>query len=357
LHRSHIEYIVRKLNYYKSDRKDDSPPFQRTGDWYLTSCAMSRWEHQPKYEGHIPMDVKPSMGVKEQEGVSVVHCFSCKYTSGLLGLVRDFAGHAIPEGLMTREEYQDLLAYVELAEEDDTLQIVGVDHSTVVPVPQEILDCLGGLTSEEGIEYAKSRGITGEDVELWQIGYSEKEQRLLFPIIAYNRTIPLVQGRTLEENPTDKKYKNFPFGVEKQDYLYGEHLISDETEVLIAVEGMMDAVSTNRVLRENDMFPEYVCLGLLGSEPSNMQLRKIISWGKEVIPFCDNDNPGKLANKKLLDGLKNYVDVSLIEYPITQDKLDPDTLRERVIGIIGRRKSWLSVKLEKLFAIAGESNG
>jgi len=362
MHRSHIEYIIRKLHFYKTGRKDDSPPFQRTGEWYLTSCVLSRWNHEPKYGGHIPMDVKPSMGVKEQEGVSVVHCFSCKTTTGLMGLVQEFGAHAIPEGLMTTAEYDDLLAYIELAEEDDTLTINRIDKREDEPVPPDMLECLGGLTNPVGIAYAKERRLTGEDVELWQIGYHERTNRLMFPLITYSRKIPMVQGRILL--PDDEierikapKYKNFP-NIEKQQYLYGEHLVTDETEVLVVVEGILDAITLNREFRTAGMSPQYIAVGVMGSELGDHQLQKLVAWGNEVVAFGDNDNAGKLLNKQIVEKLKNYVGVSTVEYPdYGNSKLDPDKLGAQAVKMVEKRTYWLQIKLGHLFRKAGLSDG
>lgn len=347
MHRQHIEYVVRRLHYLKTERRSDSPDFRPTGDWYMTNCLLSRWTHQPKYEGHVPMDNNPSMGIKEQEGISTVHCFSCKFKSGLLGLVQEFARYAIPEGMMTTKERDDLIAYIALAEEDDTLVIHGKEHKRVVPVPDDVLECLGELY-DGGADYAESRGIEPEDVELWKLGYSEKYRRLMFPIIDYFGHIPMVQGRTVDEvTPDNPKYKNYPSGVEKQHYLYGEHLITEETETLLVMEGMLDVISANRHLRKAGLFPKVLAVGLMGSEPHGMQLQKIIRWAKEAVPFGDNDAPGKLMNKKLEESLKDYMEVSRVYYP--EGYKDPDELGERVIEVYNNRRNWLQDKLESMF--------
>lgn len=347
MQRHHIEFVVRKLHYYKTQRQTDNAAFNPTGGWWMTNCLMSRWNHGKKYEGHIPMDNKPSMGVKEQEGISSVHCFSCKYSSGLMGLVKDFGHHAIPEGLMTTEEYQDLLAYVVLAEEDEYIEVDGNLRKKAEPVPDDILDCLGEVF-DDGAEYAEKRGLTAQDVELFKIGWSEKYERLMFPIITHTEHIPMVQGRILGTPDADTpKYKNYPRNFEKQQLLYGEHLVTDETEVLVVVEGMLDVVAVNRHLREAGMSPHYVCVGLMGSEPNQVQLAKILSWSREVIPLGDNDSPGKLMNKKLSDELSKLMEVSTLKYP--EGVNDPDELGAEVVELLNERKNWLQGRLELLF--------
>lgn len=349
MHRSHIEYVVRKLHYFKTERRDDRPAFTSTGGWYMTNCVLSRWNHEPKFPGHKPMDNNPSMGVKEQHGISTVHCFSCKHKSGLLGTVKEFGSHAVPEGLMTTDELQDLLSYILLAEEDDSVPIY-VQEKTNEAVPEDVLDCLGRLEDERAIAYAEKRGLTGPDVELFRLGYSERYDRLMFPIVAYNGRIPLVQGRTLAPVDVDNpKYKNFPRGVEKQDYLYGEHLITDDTETLVVVEGQVDVIAVNRKLRELGRFPKELCVGTMGSEPSEAQMEKIRRWAREVVPFGDNDSPGKLMNRKMQLALKDLMPVSVIDYPEGTDGFDPDRLGDRVIAMLDARKTYLEHRLELLF--------
>lgn len=349
MHRNHIEYVVRKLHYFKTERRDDAPAFKDAGGWYMTNCVLSRWNHEPRFPGHKPMDANPSMGVKEQEGISTVHCFSCKHKSGLLGTVKEFGSHAVPEGLMTQDELQDLLSYIILAEEDDSVPIRVVAKSTEA-VPEEILDTLGTLEDERAIAYAQKRGLTGEDVELFRVGYSERYDRILFPIISYNGRIPLVQGRTLGKVDVDTpKYKNFPRGVEKQDYLYGEHLVTEETEILVVSEGQLDVIAFNRRLREHGLFPKIVCVGTMGSEPSEAQMEKIRRWAREVVPFGDNDSPGKLMNRKMELALKDLMPVSVISYPEGTEGFDPDTLGERAIDMLHARKTYLQHRLEIAF--------
>lgn len=347
MQRHHIEYVVRKLHYFKSGRQTDKADFNPTGGWFMTNCLLSRWTHEKKYGGHIPMDDHPSMGVKEQEGVSTVNCFSCKFKSGLMGLVKEFGHYAMPEGLMTQDEYSDLMSYVILAEEDDYVEINGEMKKKAEPVPEDILECLGEVY-DEGADYAEKRGLSPEDIELFQIGWAEKYERLMFPIITRAGFIPMVQGRVIGEPDVDTpKYKNFPRNFEKQQLLYGEHLVKDETEILVIVEGMADVVTANRHLREAGMYPTYVALGLMGSEPHEFQLAKIVAWGREVIPFGDNDSPGKLLNKKLADKLKHLVEISLVTYP--EGINDPDELGEGILQVLDERRNYLQNRLEMLF--------
>lgn len=350
MHRRDIEYIIRKLHYFKTERKDDSPVINPTGEWWMTSCVLSRWTHEKKSEFHVPMDYNPSMGIKEETGSSVAHCFSCKHTNGLLNTINEFAHHAIPEGLMTKEEHKDLLSYAMLAEEDDT-EIVRPSFVTQQePIPEAILQCLGEIHDEEAANYLEKRGFTGEDVELFKIGYSSSHERIMFPIISYNGDISVVQGRILGQPSSDTpKYKNYPKNVKKQNYLYGEHLVTEDTKIIVLVEGQADVVKGNQYLRKHGYSPEYLVLGVMGSELSQEQTEKLKGWAKEVIPFGDNDSPGKLMNKKAQDVLKNYMQVGIIQYPEGTEGADPDSLGDRFIDILDKRKNYLQFKLEMMF--------
>jgi hypothetical protein len=97
---------------------------------------------------------------------------------------------------------------------------------------------------------------------------------------------------------------------------------------------------------------------VMGSSPSDAQMQKIENWSREVVPFGDDDNPGKLMNKKLTKALKNKMKVSTVKYPKAEEIgiklkegecLDPDKLGVHIIEMIEQRRNYLEMQLELLF--------
>ena len=99
--RAHIEYVLRKLGAER---------FTYSSDWVMTNCVLAKWTHE---KGR---DSNPSFGVRESSGISGAHCFSCKFSGGLISLIRTYGRYAIEEGTATKEEIDELVDYVLLAE-------------------------------------------------------------------------------------------------------------------------------------------------------------------------------------------------------------------------------------------------
>ena len=80
---------------------------------------------------------RPSAFV-ESSGISGAHCFSCKFSGGLISLIGLMGGYAIAEGTATKEEIDELVDYVLLAEEDTgDFRVKGMFLDQPVTVPQE----------------------------------------------------------------------------------------------------------------------------------------------------------------------------------------------------------------------------
>ena len=338
--RSDIEYILRKLG-------TDTSKMKRSGDWYMVSCPLAPWTHSKG------TDLNPSFGVREGTGISGVNCFSCGYKGGMMGLVREYARYALPEGRITEEEIQQLVDYVIIAE-DEEVEVGTTVRIGPAPVSQELKDCLGVYHP-----YFKERGIPEEIARAWQLGYVEKffdpntmesmNDRVLFPIfenMGARLELRGVTGRALGDDA--KKYKNSPKDFKKADYLYGEWLRPEKARKIIVVEGPIDVIKVSMHLLDNyDKYGlDYWVVGLMGAHPSSTQTKKLIEMAEEVIIMTDNDPSGKLGKKHLIEALSSSVAVSAVAW--AEYMKDPDDAADALGELIDGRKFVLEDKLAKL---------
>lgn len=318
---------------------------QMSGEWVRCSCPLAPWKHAGG------TDSRPSFGVREDKGISGVHCFACGFSGGLLSLVWEYGRHAIEERIWTVEDMKQLEDFVILAEDEDVVEPPTRVPSSQVVIDEKLRDCLNRMHP-----YFESRGIDEDTVGRWELGYVEEYvdeetgydmvQRVLFPV--YERKEKLLSlrgivGRTyVDEEP---KYKNVPPRFPKSEYLYGAWLIEDQRRIVV-VEGPIDCVVLNQRLIEAGMGEEFFAVALLGASPSKVQMSMLCDMSDEVVCMLDNDPSGRLGTQKLIDGLDALVVVSVVDWP--DDVKDPDDVGADVVSMIQNRMSVLQHRLSRL---------
>ena len=330
--RADIEHVLRALG---------STEFRYSGDWVMTNCPLARWTHSKG------KDSRPSFGVQITRGISPVNCFTCDVSGGMLSLIREYSYYALREGLVTQDQIQSLREYVLLAEEDmdvDTDLIV-VDQ---VVIPEWVEEHLGQYHP-----YLSARGIDEETAMLWNLGFVPSKdfdvERVLFPLYnpaAKRKELSGVIGRSV--GGEDPKYRNYPARFAKSRYLYGEHLVPEDTETIIVVEGPIDAIKVNMLLQKEKQFAGMWCVATMGAKASSFQIRKLAGLCTEAVIMYDNDPAGKLGQKSLVEELRNRVVVSLVEWENEGD--DPDTVGEKIYDMLENRKLEIECRLKSLLS-------
>lgn len=309
-----------------------STKFTDSGESVQTNCPLAKWEHDSG------KDSRPSLGVKEDTGMSFFHCFTCNNSGGLMTLVRTYASYAIPEGIITQERVKELVDFIFLAEDEEvevSPQIVEIPKP-----PDNILTALGTWH-----DYFQSRGISKETFELWNLGFHDSTSRAMFPVYDNKEVVGLVGRTTLDDAV---KWKNYPPKFKKSAYLYGLHLKKKQPSVIV-VEGPIDTIKVNDWVDD-----DYWCVGLLGAEPSKTQMDLLIDNAEEVIIMLDNDSSGKRGQKALIEGIGKRTILSLVEYP--EEVNDPgalaeegeDKAKEMIMSMLNNRISSLEWQLHSL---------
>ena len=319
-----IETVLKKMG---------SREFKYSGDWVMTNCPLAPWTHDKGTDSH------PSFGVLVKKGISPANCFACGFSGGMLSLIREYGQKAIKDGLVAEEDVMELTDYVLLAEEDTDIEDRIVFEDIPTP-PQDLIEGIGIWN-----EYFEGRGITKKAFEEWQLGYSKKERRALFPVYDQKGIAPVgIVGRAVEGQ--EPKYKNYPPRFKKSKYLYGEHLLSSEgIEKLIVVEGPIDAISIWQKIG-NEGLDGVGVVSLLGAKPSDDQIDKIIALAqKEIVLMLDNDSTGIRGAQMVHDKIKNRKPLFVVDYP---EGIDEAEQVESVKELLDSKVSYFWKSVERI---------
>lgn len=174
--------------------------------------------------------------------------------------------------------------------------------------------------------YAVTRGLTIETCNAWELGYDKKNKRLVFPVRRHDGNLIGLTGRVIQSE-LDRleaagtpiaKYHNYA-GLDKSQYLFGEHMIK-RGEPVVIVEGQIDAILVWQYLGLSAVAP-------LGEGFSRTHVRTICSFEPPVVYlFPDNDAAGKLAAEKFEYALHGRVPLKLMLPPELMDPGDMNKL-------------------------------
>ncbi|WNE41253.1 MAG: DNA primase [Mycoplasmataceae bacterium] len=118
-------------------------------------------------------------------------------------------------------------------------------------------------------------------------------EHLIIPLENWEGNIVAFAARRINEtNPEEAKYKYLPsyHNYQKSSLLYNYSATKkDRSEECYLVEGFFDVISLNKIGIEG-------CIGLLGTNLSDEQLKLLSKLKKRIILFLDNDKAGQEAS-------------------------------------------------------------
>jgi DNA primase len=188
-----------------------------------------------------------------------------------------------------------------------------------------------------GLDYLRGRGISGDSVARWNLGWDADERRIVIPAADINGTVRFLIKRAVREKDWPK-YLYLPEGCKKTSLLFGACMLDRDrvrSHGLVVVEGSVDTIW----LHQLDVT---YAAGVLGSHLSSRQ-RDIIAKFRppRIYWMVDKDAAGvrlmlhgRRDRPSGTDMLKKYPQFVCL-YP--KDKSDPDELtREEVYRSIER---------------------
>lgn len=295
------------------------------------------------------------------------HCFNCGVSGNVVSFLMDFDGIEFVDAI---EVLADQLS-IEVPREESGLQ-----HSTTNYVDRkDLYQLMGDITqfyqqqlrlhhnSNKVISYLKQRGLSGETVKHFQIGYApdgwdeirkkfavnkQTEQqlveagmliskenggsydrfrdRLMFPIHDRRGRVIGFGGRVFDD--TTPKYLNSPetpiFHKGKELYgLYQVKQADKDVKRILVVEGYMDVVALGQ-------FDIHYAVASLGTATTSEHVQLLFRQTSEVICCFDGDKAGRTAAWRALENaLPSIQDGRTLRFMFLPDGEDPDSLVQK----------------------------
>lgn len=247
------------------------------------------------------------------------HCFSCGHSTKTLEQLLTDIGRM---DLMITETFDfntvkqlDDFSFMEEAELDDTL--------CVVDMPDEYKRTYFN-------KYLEQRGFIEEDYEFFPVGTTRQlnykfDDYVIFPIIDNKDIVGYISRHTWNKSDIDEynrkarrngkyqimRYKNST----ENDFvrlLYNyDAVIEDETDTVILVEGVFDAIALTRKLNLYDNH-HIAVVATFGKKISDIQIYKLQSKGVETV-VIGYDGDAVEAIKKTADLLNDFFDVYIAD--------------------------------------------
>lgn len=209
----------------------------------------------------------PAAEVSKTTGM--FHCFACNETRTLVELLMDslhityFAALRIigDDDFNIVEELNELLA---------------VQETTF---PQSVIDKMHSQIDGRGREYLNNRMITDESIEFYELGYSVKQDMVIWPVHSPKGELWGLIGRTV----AGKIFKNST-GLKKSLTLYNLHRVWTSDRIFV-VESSFDAMRLGQV--------GVPAVATMGAGISATQISLLHKSFDDVIVIPDNDEAGR----------------------------------------------------------------
>jgi DNA primase len=171
--------------------------------------------------------------------------------------------------------------------------------------------------------YLKERGLGGETIQYFGLGYCSKglmKGRIAIPIHNEKGEMVAYAGRWPGDPPEDEGKYRLPPGFQKHLVIFNLHrAIEGAQGKLIVVEGFFDCFRIWQAGFKN-------AIALMGSALSPEQEELLVAHAKAIVLMLDQDDAGRKASQEILSRLARRVFVKVIGLPSEGDQ--PDRLKE-----------------------------
>ena len=198
---------------------------------------------------------------------------------------------------------------------DEALERVSIDYNNIEQV--------------KNIQYLLNRGFDKDILEYFEIGFSERQQRIVIPARDEAFRIIGFIGRAISEdqNPRYRYSDNFP----KASLLFNLNNAKFSPEVFVT-EGSLDAIKVHQAGYHN-------VVATLGSNVNRRQIDLLNKYFDSVTILSDNDDAGFAMRNLIVDGCSTK-NLYVVEYP--SGIKDPGEMStEQITDCIRNRKGYL----------------
>ncbi|MDA7746287.1 DNA primase [Psychromonas sp.] len=296
------------------------------------------------------------------------HCFNCGVSGNVISFLMDYDGIEFVDAVEVLAEQLSIEVPREESNGQAQSPTTYVDRKDLYQLMDDITrfyqqQLRSHNNSEKVINYLKSRGLSGETVKHFQIGYApdgwdevrkkfainkQTEQqlidagmliskdsggsydrfrdRLMFPIHDRRGRVIGFGGRVFDD--TTPKYLNSPetpiFHKSKELYgLYQTKQFEKEIKRILVVEGYMDVVALGQ-------YGINYAVASLGTATTPDHIQLLFRQTSEVICCFDGDNAGRTAAWRALENaLPSIQDGRTLRFMFLPDGEDPDSLIQK----------------------------
>jgi len=308
---------------------------KKTGSEYLAQCPWHQDDH-------------PSLGISPKKNFA--YCPVCCRGVDALGWVMDREQLSFTEAvqqLANRYNVEIKAANPEdaerLAKENAERAQLLADRKSKANAYHDAL-----FESDEGKAYFKSRGIERETAEAWQLGWDEKDRRVVFPLRDHQGRVVAFTKRVIDEG-MKPKYKNSfnDLLYQKAKLTYGLDLAKSEialTNQVVIVEGQMDVILLWQHGIKN-------AVAVSGSNLTSEMIKGLMRSTRltEVVLCFDGDQGGELAQERAVTKLQSLalsgeIDLKILVCP---QSTDPADNAERFSELLRSAVSWVEFMFER----------
>ena len=308
-------------------------------EWVTCSCVLAPWTHKKG------TDNNPSFAVHLKPGERPYYnCFTCGGGSleDLIGTMELYKHNSPEKGkhvnIKIAREILDN-ADVEIVPLPDYSEFSNHHTQQFEEWPQHYIDSfMPWKYVQEAYTYLKSRGITGEQAERFNLRWDSKKGMIVSPYSNVYGKLAGARGRAVQGGKgMDGHYDYTWNGRNNAGLVWYNEKVLNYGEPVVVVEGQFDLYAVDKV------YP--VVMANLTALPKPQKMKKL-AQAPMVILMNDNDETGQAANEKYIKYLKEYgTPYHVVEYPVIKDekgelvKLDPDKMgsewiRDQLKGLV-----------------------
>src|SRR4030042_1171931 len=249
--------------------------------------------------------VSPAFSISKNTGLWCCFNESC----GKRGNLRD----------LSRELGFKLGSFAREISDDEIKQALEEDEEEAV-FPQSALDRITVDYSNDDelkkVQYLIDRGFSPSVLQHFEVGFSEKKERIVIPARDENYKLLGFIGRATKDDQKPKYLYTKGFG--RAHTLWNLNNAKHYNEVIV-VEGSLDAIKVHQA-----GFPNVV--STLGAAVTDYHVDLIHTSFYKIIIISDDDDAGKAARDGIIDRVPDR-DLWVVEYP-ERDAKDPGDLSE-----------------------------
>lgn len=181
--------------------------------------------------------------------------------------------------------------------------------------------------NDEALNYLYERGITDDSIKTFLIGYDG--ERIVFPLMDRSKSVLGFTKRVIDESKP--KYKNSPGDhiFNKSQYLYGLHLLSQESPYIYITEGPTDVIGAYQHGLKN-------VVGVLSNNLSEQQTELIDQTNKIPVMAFDGGEKNEVKQLKAASLLSEKgFNPYLLKLPPEKDLADiAEFMQERFLSYV-----------------------